>query len=194
MRNVFKFIVLSTLVSICAACASATADVDELERPNAQTSKGDLEAQEVGVRDTTDTGAQPAGCIQNSGISEVRHMRITKVSIPSDASESAALGCDVSHGSNLGTGLSGLVQDLNFDLDALVSPSPNEQIPSVLIGRISGWHPQYNDTQVGQLGFELFGESDQSVNGPFQIQQPETNILALLSATYCFSSGSEAKQ
>ncbi len=141
-----------TFAVLCTACASATTEVEMLERSDTQSGKADSMAQ-----DTSNTVIQPAGCIENTGDSAERFMRITKVSIPTNASESGALGCDLSHGSNLGSGLSGLVQALNFDLDALVGPSVDGMIPSVLIGRLSGWSPQYNDTQVGQLGFKLFG-------------------------------------
>lgn len=151
-----------------------------MERSDTQLGKADSIAQ-----DTTNTVVQPAGCIENTGDSAERYMRITKVSIPTNASESAALGCDLSHGSNVGTGLSGLVQALNFDLDALVGPSVDGIIPSVLIGRLSGWAPQSNDTQVGQLGFELFGESEQYVGGPFTIQQPESPVFEVPASIEC---------
>ena len=156
-----------------------------LEASNAQTGKGDLVAREPVAQEMPETMPQPGGCIQNSGASDTRHMRITKVSIPTNPSESAALGCDLSHGSNVGTGLSGLVQALNFDLDALVGPSADGIIPSVLIGRLSGWAPQYNDTQVGQLVFRLFGESGQYAGGPFAIQQPESPVFQVSASIEC---------
>ena len=69
---------------------------------------------------------------QKSSAEQVTHMRVKRLEIPSTA-EAAAPDCEISVGTNRGSGLSGLVGMLEFDLEALVSPDANGVIPSVLI-------------------------------------------------------------
>ena len=180
-----KYVTLMCL-GLCVACASGS-DVSEMRvTPETTSGKGDQV-----IHSSTQTGADTQmnpeflGCVQNLGASDTRHMRIVKVKIPTDPSEASALGCDVSAGSNFGSGLSGLVQALEFDLDALVSPSPEGVIPSVLIGSISGWSVGASDTQVSQLMFRLFGESEQSVDQPFSLEQPPSPIFEVPASVSC---------
>ncbi len=167
-------------LSACLACASASSVPETTSTMDINPSRAEKPSDSPAV-----VNPESQGCVQNTGPLDTRHMRIVKVKIPQDATEALAMGCDVSQGSNVGSGLSGLVEALEFDLDALVSPSSEGIVPSVLIGGISGWAVGANDTQVEQLMFRLYGEAEQSVNQPFHIQQPPTPVFEVPASVSC---------
>ena len=131
---------------------------------------------------TTQNGTQ---CLQNQSSSSVAHMRVKKLEIPTSAAEAAALGCEITMGGNRGSGLSGLVSMLSFDLEALVSPDENGVIPSVLIASLAGWGANMTDQDVGALGFRIFGEAGQSIHSPFSITDQAAPVYDVPASVNC---------
>ena len=124
-------------------------------------------------------------CLQKSSAEQVTHMRVKRLEIPSTAAEAAALDCEISVGTNRGSGLSGLVGMLEFDLEALVSPDANGVIPSVLIASLDGWAANMTDQDVGALAFRIFGEAGQSIHAPFSITDQATPVYDVPASVSC---------
>ena len=89
-----------------------------------------------------DQGALPAS-FPNGPV-----MRVTRLSIPATASEARAAGCEFVPQTGSGTGLSALINLLDFDV-TFSSADENGDIPSVLLMHMSDWRPGQTPNQVG---------------------------------------------
>ncbi|MGB0646833.1 MAG: hypothetical protein ACPGQS_06625 [Bradymonadia bacterium] len=166
----------------CASGEEIDTDVSPDQNANAtSTSTGPTQP----TNTTQPTNANGTQCLQNLSSESVRHMRVKKLEIPTTAAEAAALNCEISIGTNRGSGLSGLVSMLEFDLEALVSPDANGVIPSVLIASLDGWGANMTDQDVGALAFRIFGEAGQSIHAPFSITDRATPVYDVPASVNC---------
>ena len=112
-------------------------------------------------------------------------MRITSLKIPTSKAEAATLGCESQLGLNDGSGLSGLLSLLNFNLQDLVSPSPDGTIPSLLIGEVSGWDYEQTDQQVAALGLRIYGLANQTLTGSMSLSSDSVPVYDATASINC---------